>query len=167
MEIEEILVIGYFLLYMVLMIWLIKPICFNYDVIKMELRLFPFFFKWVGIVLVVVVMLTAYLFGDRSKLIKDLFFYHLDLSLLFIVFSKERQEDELTTHLRMKSIIVAFINIIMVFGATYLIYFFYVFEKNTWTAIVSAPMLIAAFLVVHILYFYYAQYKLSRLTTED
>jgi hypothetical protein len=167
MEIKEILVIGYFLLYLVFAFWLIKPKFFNYDVMKMELRLFPFFFKWVGIILFVIIVFTAYLFGDSSKLIKDLFFYHLDLSLLFIVFSKERQEDELTSHLRMKSIIVAFINIIIVFGTTYLMYLFYVFEINELAAKVSAPMLLGAFLVVHLLYFYYARYKLARLTKED
>jgi len=161
-DMKEILMIFYFLLYFALGFWLIKPKIFNYDVLKMEIRLLPRFFKWIGLATIIINVVVSFFIPSPHEIVKELFLYHLNFSFLLIAFSKDLTEDEFISHLRMKSIMVSFISVLIGFSATYVAYPFYTLKGNTWFEDFSAPLFISAFWICHLFYFYFAKFRLRK-----
>lgn len=162
MTIEEIISLGSFPFYMAIGLFLIKPKVFNYDVLQMELRLFPHFFKWVGVILCLVILIMGRLYWEVYEYTKELTFYAINLGLLVVVFSKEKIEDEFAHQLRLKSLIVSVIGTIIMLGSLYPMYVFYVFESKLWLSRVSAPFVLSMLLSSYLFYFYYARFRLRR-----
>jgi len=114
MELKKILVIVLVVVFFALMMWLMgtKP---EKEVFK-KLRLFPYWFKFLGVFIIVPAMILPFVF-DFLYNGKNYFGINTaNLGLFFICFSRDKIEDEMTNLIRLKS-----------FYRSVLVGFFYVF----------------------------------------
>ncbi|WP_321346460.1 hypothetical protein [uncultured Draconibacterium sp.] len=157
MSIEEYIYTGAFFLYLGLSSFLVRRKAFASDIMSMKLRFFPYLFKWIGIILCVLILAFGIVYWNKYEYSKELTFYFLNIGLFFIVFSKERIEDEFIHQIRLKALIVSFIGTIAVFGGLFPMYLFLIFDIQPWIARVSGLIIITYILTVYLFYFYYAK----------
>lgn len=158
MSIEEYIYIGAFVLYLGLSSFLVRRNAFASDILSMKLRFFPYLFKWIGIILCVLILAFGILDWNKYEYSKELTFYFLNIGLFLVVFSKERIEDEFIHQIRLKALIVSFIGTIAVFGSLFPMYLFLIFDLQPWIARVSGLIIITVILTVYLFNFYYAKY---------
>lgn len=93
---------------------------------QQDLLLLPNYFKKIALVLLIISILTAILAASGIVFVADPFFKEITknfalLSMLILVLSKEKTEDELISRIRLQSFTVAFIyGVVMVFINPYL-----------------------------------------------
>lgn len=158
MSIEEYIYVGAFVLYLGLSSFLVRRKAFSSDILSMKLRFFPYLFKWIGIILCVLIIAFGILDWNKYEYSKELTFYFLNIGLFLVVFSKERIEDEFIHQIRLKALIVSFIGTIAVFGSLFPMYLFLIFDIQPWIARVSGLIIITVILTVYLFNFYYAKY---------
>lgn len=100
--------------------WLLPKSGKSYDVFRLRLDLFPYWFKWLGAGLIVVsVCITLLLFRlEESR--NHFLLANINFALFLILFSKERKEDEFSEQIRLKAFVYAFISfvaILIIYGA--------------------------------------------------
>lgn len=91
------------------------------DYFNKPLNLLPNYFKKIGlgfilasIVFVVSVKISGiHLTAEKKEMMKTIFWDILIIGMLFIAFSKEKDEDELTMLIRMKALASAFVYIVI------------------------------------------------------
>lgn len=91
------------------------------DYFNKPLNLLPNYFKKIGLGFIlasVVFVVSPKIFGihltaEKKEIMKTIFWDILILGMLFIAFSKEKDEDELTMLIRMKALASAFVYIVI------------------------------------------------------
>ncbi|WP_320110242.1 hypothetical protein [Draconibacterium orientale] len=162
MSIEEYIYVGAFVLYLGLSSFLVRRKAFSSDIMSIKLRFFPYLFKWLGIILCVIILAFGLLNWNKYEYSKELTFYFLNIGLFLIAFSKERIEDEFIHQIRLKALIVSFIGTIAVFGSLFPMYLFLIFDIQPWIARVSGLIVITVILTVYLFNFYYAKYTSNK-----
>ena len=157
MSIEEYIYTGAFVLYLGLSSFLIRRKSFKSDIMSIRLRFFPYLFKWIGIILCLLILAFGIVNWTKYEYSKEFTFYFLNIGLFLIVFSKERIEDEFIHQIRLKALIVSFIGTIAVIGSIFPMYLFLIFEIQPWMARASGLIIITSILTVYLFYFYYAK----------
>jgi hypothetical protein len=158
------IVLGYFIVYGLLGFVLIRQKPFVYNLLDIKLHLLPIGYKWFGIGMGILTLVLGIIFWGKFEFERELFFYHIDLCLLLIAFSKEYSEDELISSIRFKAMIVSFISMGLGILAVFPLYLFYSFQRKIWYAQVSIPLVIGAILSMYLFYFYYTRIKLNNNT---
>lgn len=162
MDIQFAVFIGYAIFYIAFGLYILRPIPNSYNLLKIQIRLLPFNAKWFG-ALIIITGVFAYLYlknidgfvGER-----DYLFYNLNTGLLLFLFSKEHNEDELFQHLRMKSIVVSFINAMITIGIMYPMFFLN--NEITDDIFFGFGFLTVMIQLYYLIYFYYSKYKLMK-----
>ncbi|QGY45978.1 hypothetical protein GM418_20585 [Maribellus comscasis] len=151
--------IGYVILYISFGLYVLRPIPNSYDLLKIKIRFLPSYIKWIGLIFIVGGFIAAFGFNEFEGFVRkrEVFFYNLNTGLLFFVFSKERDEDELFLHLRMKALVVSFINTIITIGILYPLVFLNNEITDSW--IFDFGFFLLMLLVYYLSYFYYTKYK--------
>ena len=150
MNIQLPVFIGYVILYISFGLYVLRPIPNSYDLLEIKIRFLPSYMKWIGLIFIVGGFIAAFCFNEA-------FFYNLNTGLLFFVFSKERNEDELFLHLRMKSLVVSFINTIITVGILYPLTFLNNEATDNW--IFDFGFFLLMLLTYYLFYFYYSKYR--------
>ncbi len=158
----EFIALIYFIIYGFFGFILIRQKPFVYNILDVQLRLLPIAYKWIGVGMGILTLVLGILFWGKFEFERELFFYHIDLCLILIVFSKEYSEDELISTIRFKAMLVSFISISFAMLAIYPLYMFYSFQRKIWYAQVSVPLVLGAILVMYLFYFHYTRMKLKR-----
>lgn len=161
---EPILLINllFTLFYIILGVRLIRPIPQSWDLLELKLKLFPPIFKLVGVVLGIVSILF-YIYETKANNLPgavELLLYHFSFGILLLIFSREKNEDELIGQVRLKAIVVGLLNTIFTYGFMYPITFYIEEIHNEW--IFSFGAILSMFGLFYLLYFYITLIRMRR-----
>jgi hypothetical protein len=131
---------------------------------KFEPKLFPPVFKIVGVILIILAFLplifikSSNWMDDQKELMLILIFNAIILGLLFVAWSKDRFEDEMTISIRLKAMSLSFI-----FGVFYTV-FMPVLEYS-FAILYDEPVVVfsSQHLVISMLIFYLIIYYIQKL----
>lgn len=88
--------------------WLLPGAGGTYDLFRLKLQLYPFWFKYAAVAwFLAAVVLVIFVFSGAKP--GDFVAVNLNFALFVFLFSKEKYEDEFTEQLRLKSFVYAFI----------------------------------------------------------
>ena len=151
--------IGYIIFYILLGLYLLRPIPNSYDLLKIRIRFLPFNAKWIGVLVIIAGIFVSFYCKDLEGFVRkrELFFYNLNTGLLLFIFSKERTEDELILHLRLKSLVISFINTTISVGVLYPLFFLN--NEITDNGFLGFGLFWLMLQVYYLVYFYYSIYK--------
>nr|WP_319269426.1 hypothetical protein [uncultured Draconibacterium sp.] len=97
---------------------LIKPANKSWDVLELRLNLVPHYFKFIGLALILTAIAIYVWFSEEngSGGGGEALLFHLNLGFLLLVFSREKNEDELHNQIRLKAIVASFIGCLILYG---------------------------------------------------
>lgn len=149
-------------MYMAFGLRLIRPNPQSWDVLKIRLNLLPYYFKFVAVIMILAVALL-YIFVIKESEIpraEEMLLFHLSFSLLLLVFSKDKSEDELIEHIRLRAILASIIAIIIAFGMSYPMLFFMDEVFNEW--IFNFGSIMSLFSLFYLIYFNYTKFRMRK-----
>ena len=113
---QEICNIVFAIIYLILLIYLIPKSGTTYDLLKIRLNLFPYWVKFISIVCFAISFGVAFYLHGRIDYWNYIFILNINFSLFLMLFSKVKDEDELTEFLRFRAITYAFITFLVITG---------------------------------------------------
>jgi hypothetical protein len=106
-----------FFIYLVLALYLVRKSSLTFDLYKLHLKLFPYWFKIIALVLILIsIIITVFIFQTFEKW-KDFLVVIINLSLFITIFSKVKNEDEYSEQIRFKSFTYSFVTFLALAGA--------------------------------------------------
>lgn len=114
---QEIFNIVFTGLYLVLFIYLLPKSGATYNLFKIKLNLFPHWVKMISFVLVLISFALAVYMYHKVDYWNYIFILNLNFSLFLMLFSRVKEEDELTEFLRFRALTFAFITLLVLTGA--------------------------------------------------
>ncbi len=90
---------------------LIKTVNRTRDVLELRFNHAPYYFKYIGLALILI-SIGIYIWVSKVNSLsraEEMLLYHINLGFLLLVFSCERNEDELFNQIRQKAIVASFI----------------------------------------------------------
>jgi hypothetical protein len=150
-----------FFIYFGLVTYLIRKSNLTFDLYKLRLKLFPYWFKIIAIVLILVSVFISILIQQSFEKWKDFLAVCVNLSLFISIFSKVKNEDEFSELIRFKSFTYSFITFIALAGA--------LGAQSLWRPDSSfilnnffVHVLIGSSMLVSLTYFYVTLYKIKK-----
>jgi hypothetical protein len=127
------------------------------DVFKLNPLLLPYWWKFVGISWLLFVFIYSFIKGNFDPLTNTFLLTGMYFGLLQIAFSKEKNEDEFASQIRLKAMFVALISLFFLVGVYSS---FELTNPNSFSehSFVWFMMLFNATLIVYLSYFYYTKY---------
>lgn len=158
----QIINLCYVAIYVGFGLFVLRPIPSSYNLLEIKLRLLPFFFKWIGIAIILSSVFIFLIIIEEAVFVrsKEMLFYHINLGIVLVVFSKEYDEDELFKYLRFKSIVVSFINTVIVVGILYPLTFLNNEMTDNW--IFDFELILLMFFLYYLIYFYFTKFKMKK-----
>lgn len=141
---------------------LIKPANKSWDVLELRLNLIPHYFKFIGLALILTAI-AIYVWFSKEKGIgraEEALLFHLNLGFLLLVFSREKNEDELYNQIRLKAIVASFIGCLWVYGM--LIPSVSVMEERHHEWVMSFGALLVIFNLAYLIYFYSTKLRMRK-----
>lgn len=151
------------ILYLFLFGYLFPKSGTTYDLFKLRLDLFPYWMKYVSLVLFIVFLLLVLAIDEFALEWKAILISSANLCLFLLVFSKEKYEDEFSEQLRFKSFTYAFLSFLMfvaAFGVISIGNLDSVYVPNS----LFIQMLIGVSLAFSLIYFYYTKHISQKIT---
>lgn len=162
MELLIVLNFSFMAGYIALCTRLIKPMNKSWDVLELRLNLAPWYFKFVGIVLIFAAI-AIYVWYSKEKGIdraEELIVYDLNLGFLLLVFSREKHEDELFNQIRLKAIVASLIAVFIMYGM--LMPSVFIIEERYHEWIFSFGGIMIFFYLAYLIYFYTTKFKMRK-----
>jgi hypothetical protein len=150
-----------FFVYIVLVIYIL-PKRMEFDLYKLEFRLFPHWFKIFALAYIVLSAIIALLFSSSIEKSDEYLISSINLSLFVILFSKQKHEDEFSEQIRFKSFTYSFVVFLALAGAFGAISI----NQNETRSILSnfnLHLLVGLSMFMSLLYFYITLFKSRKL----
>ncbi len=133
----------------------------SFDVFKLNPNLLPYWWKFIGIGCLVLVFLYSIIQGNFNPSTNSFLLAGMYFGLLQIAFSKEKREDELDIHIRLKAMYISMISMFFIAGVYSS---FEIISPNSISnhSFVWFMILLNATLIVYLSYFYYTKYGVRK-----
>lgn len=148
--------------YIFLCMRLIKPADRSWDVLELRLNLVPYYFKFIGLALILTAI-AIYVWFSKEKGIdraEEAFLYHLNLGFLLLVFSREKNEDELFNQIRLKAIVAGFIGSLFLYG--FIIPSVLMIEERHHEWLFSFGTIFIYIDLLYLIYFYSTKFRMRK-----
>jgi cadmium resistance protein CadD (predicted permease) len=161
---EIVIVVNFLVMggYIALSSRLIRSVPKTWDVLEFRFNLVPFYFKFVGIfsVLAAIAFYIWYSKGTNVIRAEEMLLYHVNMGLLLLIFSKEKDEDELFNQIRLKSIVASFVGVMLIFGMLMPSIFVRKEVHQEW--ILSFGAIMTIFDINYLVYFYFTKFRMRK-----
>lgn len=133
----------------------------TFDVFKVNPHLLPYWWKFVGLGWLFFVFVYSVAEGNFNPSSNTFLLSGMYFGLLQIAFSKEKNEDELDVHIRLKALYVSMISMLFLVGifSSFEIIGSGSFSKDSFRFFM---MLFNATLIVYLSYFYFTKYGFKK-----
>ena len=137
----------------------------SFDVFKLHPRFLPSKAKYVGLLWILFIFVYSAITSDLNPSTNRVLLVGVNFGLVIIIFSKEKNEDEYSNHIRLKAMYVAIVSMFLLAGvfSSFELINPDSFSKNAYT---SYMMIFNATLIVYLIYFYFTKYRWQLLKTD-
>ncbi len=141
---------------------LIKPARKSWDVLELRLNLIPYYFKFIGLALILIAVAVYVWISKETGVVKaeETLLYHLNLGFLLLIFSSEKNEDELFNQIRMKAIVASFIGSLFLYGMFTLAVLMIEKPHHEWLGSFGAILIF--FNIGYLIYFYSTKLRMRK-----
>jgi peptidoglycan/LPS O-acetylase OafA/YrhL len=149
-----------FFSYLFLIMFIIPKSVFEFDLVKIRFRLLPNRFRILSVLIFVVTIITFIAINGKEQT-ADFLIAGIDLALFILLFSKQKNEDEFSEQVRIKSFTYSFVSFVGLLGA------FSALEINTTESNFTLDsfllnVLVGASLLMALIYFNVTLYKTKK-----